>query len=201
MIAAQIRSLAIACFGVVIPQLCLGQEPCRCKFDTNTYSAEGTKAACNAFMYNNRNCEIAFSALGGSPGALPEPRPDAAKYRSDAYSVTLEHVAALEKRDFAFLSSEPFLRRALPLLMRAAYARDSVQKSPKEFSIAELDKEVMSFLKEETPLIARIFSGRDKPQDGKWGQGHTYSIGVGFVRFSHAKGAHVIAVVFPEDRR
>lgn len=192
-----------ACFPIIVwllvclPQASYGQESCRCKFDTKTYSAIGTKAACNAYCYNKRDCEIAFSALGASASSVSTVGLDVEKYRSDSYRITATHIAALEKGDITKLSSVEFLAEALPLFMRATYFRESVAKTLTIDKMMELDKDIIGFLKEQTPTIARVFSGKAKPLIGKWVNKHSYFIGVGVIRFTHANGADLVSVVFP----
>ena len=197
---ATARALIWITIGVVTPQLGATQEVCSCKFTDKSHVAFGTKAACNAFVFDDKKCEIAFSALGSSAAVLASIEPGTGQ-RLDPYDVTAQHLAALSKGDFDLLSSESFLRPALPLMMRAAYARESVRRDMKEPPIAEFDKEAMAFLKEHTPKISRVFSGKEKPFGGDWRNQYRYAIGIGFVRFSHAKGASVVTVVFSEDRK
>ncbi len=182
---------------VCLPRASYGQEPCRCRFDTKTYSAIGTKAACNAYCYNKRDCEIAFSALGASASTVRKVGLDVQKYRSDSYKVTAIHIRALEKGDITKLSSIEFLAEALPLFMRATYFRESVVKTLTIAKMMELDRDITSFLKKQTPKIASVFSGKAKPLTGKWVDKHPYFIGVGVIRFTHATGVDLVSVVFP----
>lgn len=184
---------------VFLPQASYGQEPCRCEFDTKTYSAIGTNAACNAYCYNKRDCEIAFSALGASASTVSTVGLDVQKYRSDSYRITATHITALEKGDITKLSSVKFLAEALPLFMRATYFRESVANTLTIAKMMELDKDITGFLKEQIPTIARVFSGEAKPLRGKWGDKHSYFIGVGVIRFTHANGADLVSVVFPAE--
>jgi hypothetical protein len=187
--------LLLVCF----PQASYGQEPCRCEFDTYKYSAIGTKAACNAYCYNKRNCEIAFSALGASIRTVRSIGLDVQKYRSDSYRITAVHIAALEKGDIKKLSSVNFLAEALPLFMRATYFREAVAKILTIDKIAELDKDIIGFLNDQIQTIAEVFSGKAKPLNGKWKDKHSYFIGVGVIRFTHASGADLVSVVFPAE--
>lgn len=197
---ATARALIWIALAAVTPQLGATQEVCSCKFTDKSHVAFGTKAACNAFVFDDKKCEIAFSALGSSAAVLALIEPGTGQ-RLDPYDVTAQHIAALSKGDFEFLFSEKFLKAALPLMMRAAYARESVQRDMKEPPIAEFDKEAMAFLEEQTPNISRVFSGKMKPFGGNWRSQYRYTIGIGVVRFSHAKGPSVVTVVFSEDRK
>lgn len=185
--------------AVCLPQAGYSQDPCRCKFDTNTYSAIGTKAACNAYCYNKRDCEIAFSALGASASVVRMVGLDVVKYRSDSYRITATHIAALEKGNIEKLSSVKFLAEALPLFMRATYFRETVVKTLTIAKIVELDSDITGFLKDQIPIIAMVFSGKAKPLNGKWRDKHFYFIGVGVIRFKHANGADLVSVVFPTE--
>jgi hypothetical protein len=184
---------------VCLPQASYGQDPCRCKFDTSKYSAIGTKAACNAYCYNKRDCEIAFSALGASVSTVSSVGLDVQKYRSDSYRITAVHIAALEKGDITKLSSVQFLAEALPLFMRATYFRETVAKTLTIDKMMELDKDITGFFEEQIQTIANVFSGKAKPLDGKWRDKHSYFIGVGMIQFIHANGANLVSVVFPAE--
>jgi len=184
---------------VCLPQASYGQEFCRCEFDTKTYSAIGTNAACNAYCYNKRDCEIAFSAVGANASTVSKVGLDVQKYRSDSYRITATHIAALEKRDITKLSSVKFLAEALPLFMRATYFRESVANTLTIAKMMELDKDITGFLADQTPTIASIFSGKAKPLTGKWGDKHSYFIGVGVIRFTHANGVDLVSVVFAAE--
>ena len=193
-----------ACFPIMVwlivclPQASNGNEPCRCHFDTNRYSAIGTKAACNAFCYNKKDCEIAFSALGASDSSVfTAVGLNVEKYRSASYRITATHIEALAKRDIKKLSSVEFLTEALPLFVRATYFRGSVVKTFTIDKMMEFDKDITGFLKKQTPTIAGVFSGEKKPLNGKWNDKHSYFIGVGWIRFTHANGADLVSVVFP----
>jgi hypothetical protein len=165
------------------------------------YSAIGIKAACNSYCYNKRDCEIAFSALGASDNVVTRIGLNVKEYRADAYRITATHIAALEKMDMKTLSSEQFLREALPVFMRATYLRESVTKTLKIEKVKELDKAITSFLEEKTPLIARVFAGQVRPVRAQWREIHTYVVGVGVLQFTHANGTKVVSVVFPSDQQ
>lgn len=194
-----------ACFPILLwltvclPQATYGQEHCRCEFDTKAYSAIGTKAACNAYCYNKRDCEIAFSALGASPSTVGKVGLNVQNYLSDSYRITATHIAALQKGNITKLSSVEFLAEALPLFMRATYFRETVAKTLTIAKMMDLDKDITGFLKEQIPTIARVFSGKAKPLNGKWRDKHSYIIGVGVIRFTHANGADLVSVVFPTE--
>jgi len=172
-----------------------GQEGCQCDFGDRSYSAVGTRAACNAFVYDAKRCEVAFSSIGASPtvmSRLPAPASEDVAYR-----IALEHVAALKNHDYAALSNEKFLKEALPLLMRSAYARESTWKV---VSVPELDKVAMEFVEKFTPQIAAIFAGKAPSANGTFGPDYRYQIHRGRIVLITPKNAQLTVVVFVLDK-
>lgn len=171
------------------------QEGCQCDFGDRSYSAVGTRAACNAFVYDAKRCEVAFSSIGASPEVMSRLQVSASE--EVVYRIALEHVTALRNRDYAALSSDKFLKEALPLLMRSAYARETTWKV---VSVPELDKVAMEFLDKFTPQIAAIFAGKLPPENGALGSDYRYQIHRGRIVLTTPKNAQLTVVVFVPDK-
>jgi len=169
-----------------------GQVACQCDFSAKDYSAVGTKAACNAFVYDGKRCEVSFSSLGANMAVASRLESPASEDKS--YQLAIEHVTLLRKRDYVTLSSERFLADALPLMMRSTYARAAVAE---RLPIVEIDKEAMAFLDKYRAVISAVFAGKQAPIDGKWGPGYRYAITRGSLVFETPKStARLTVVVF-----
>jgi hypothetical protein len=167
------------------------QTGCSCTFSTKDYSASGTKAACNALMFDGNRCEIAFSSLGADPSvAANMPR---SLSEDQAYALALEHVSMLRGHAYQAMSSPEFLGRALPAMMRATYARSAVKE---RLPIESIDGQAMEFLGKYTPIISDIFLGKRPPLDGDWGAGYRFSIARGSLVFITPDKARLTVVVF-----
>lgn len=156
---------------------------CNCEFDTETYKAYGTKAACGIAMSNKaRTCEISFTGAGANVELLRATLGDAAvENQFNVAPRIFEQYLAYERGgDKGSFLDARFIETSLVVLERAALFRESNKKLP----LKDIDTMFVEFSKKHSKQIAATFGGTAKPFDVNWEKESVFSVGQGYVELS-----------------
>jgi hypothetical protein len=167
---------------------------CSCQFEQGAgYSAVGTRAVCSTFT-KEKACTIAFGGVGADGAAVSQLGIDPAKFRDQAFKLTMENLEAVQSNTPEKISNPAYLQEAVVVYMRAAYLRQGLEVD--RATLVDLDKQVQGFSKEFAGQISEVFSSKRAPFSTRWQDDETLEIQKGAIRFVYRGKIEVVAVFF-----
>ncbi|HEY6127303.1 MAG TPA: hypothetical protein VIW23_03890 [Candidatus Acidoferrum sp.] len=174
---------------------------CNCEFDTKTYEAFGTNAACGIAMSNkSHTCEISFSGTGGSPEIIKKILGDGAAQNQldmapQIFKRYEEYTRTGNKGPFL---DPTFIQNSLVVLERSALFRESAMRA--NLPLKAIDNLFLEFSRTQSERIVEAFAGKSAPFDVEQTDGK-FSVGEGYVELNFHEIARVRVVYFAQEEK
>jgi hypothetical protein len=174
------------------------QQGCTCAFADPHWEAHGTNAACAAFMHKGRtSCEVEFGGLGATPNLVSQVLGVSyGAYRNDTFEILNVYLQYLRDGKMASLADPNFLRKALPILMRGAYLRGTIDDVSLE-QRKRLDNTITEFLNKFAPDISDVFMRKREPFITEFADAK-FEIGRGYIVIDRSED-HLVTVYIPAE--
>jgi hypothetical protein len=150
---------------------------CDCHFEQSSgYVGVGTAGGCSTITRKNTSgkgerCVFSVGATSYDPSAISRLKTIPQDYRSLAFRVTLANLQAIQDRSAKDISTEAYLRDAIPAYLRATYLRSDAQLE--EPTVELLDRLVVEATNQYAEQIARVFQGKPDRFDVAFGDSLT----------------------------
>jgi hypothetical protein len=146
---------------------------CDCQFQQSSgYVGVGTAQGCSALTHKNTSgpgerCVFSVGATGYNFPAVSNLKTIPSNYRYLAFQVTILKLQAVLDHNVKIISTENYLRDAIPAYMRASYLRDDAQLNVD--TVERLDTLVVQATNQYAEQIAHVFQGQSDRFDATIG--------------------------------